>query len=372
MVIAKPQQDVGTLVKENGDSQVASVSIVIPCYNDTAALPEILDELKHVICDIPHISWEIIVVDDHSDEPVADFLATQKGYEDVLVITHPVNRGYGASLKTGIRNSRGGYILTMDSDGQHDPACFSDVLHNFESYDLIVGSRESAGVPLSRRPGKWFLSKLLNFIMGQKIPDMNSGLRVMRREKIASCMHLCSEKFSFSLSSTMAFCSENNAVRFVPITCRKRGTGSSRVGVRVAFATLLKILRLGVVFRPLRVFLPISASLLAVGFASFAYDMTIQNITDLTIGTTLSGLMIFCFGLMSDQIASLRRENGRSVLMLRELASTIDDLQSQREGESITEPIAPSVLFFSARQQAEAANSVSSPSEEEKYLRSAQ
>ncbi len=352
---------------------MASVSIVIPCYNDTASLPDVLDELKHAIRDLPQISWEIVVVDDHSDEPVADFLAAHKGYEDVLVITHPVNRGYGASLKTGISNSRGSYILTMDADGQHDPACLPDVLHNLEFYDLVVGSRESAGVPLFRRPGKWFLSKLLNFIMGQKIPDMNSGLRVMKREKIFSYMHLCSEKFSFSLSSTMAFCSENNAVNFVPIACRKRGTGRSRVGVAVAFATLLKILRLGVVFRPLSVFLPISAFLFALGCASFAYDMSIQNITDLTVGTTLSGLMIFCFGLMSDQIASLRRENCRSALMLRELASNIDSLQSQQEGESITKPAAaPPLHIFSTHQKAKAAYAVSSPSEEKIYLRSAQ
>ncbi|MEA1952162.1 MAG: hypothetical protein U9N87_12315, partial [Planctomycetota bacterium] len=169
-----------------------------------------------------------------------------------------------------------------------------------------------------------------------------------------------------------AFCSENDAVHFVPIVCRKRGTGSSRVGVVVAFATLLKIIRLGVVFRPLRFFLPVSASLLAVGFVSLAYDTTTLNITDLTIGTTMSGIMIFCFGLMSDQIASLRRENGRNAIMTRELASTIDDLQSRRQGESNADPTAPSVLLFSARQHAEAANSVSPPSEEANHLRSAQ
>lgn len=350
---------------------MTSVSIVIPCFNDTVTLPVVLEELKQAISQLPHINWEIIVVDDHSDVPVADFLAARNADEDVLVITHPVNRGYGASLKTGIRNSHGGYILTMDADGQHDPACFPDVLRDLEFYDLVVGSRESGGVPLFRRPGKWFLSKLLNCIMGQKIPDMNSGLRVMKREKIFSYMHLCSEKFSFSLSSTMAFCSETSAVNFVPISCRKRGTGRSRVGVAVAFTTLLKILRLGVVFRPLRVFLPISAFLLAVGLISFVYDISIQNITDLTIGTTMSGLMIFCFGLMSDQIASLRRENCRSAVMLRDITSTIDNLQSQQESESITETAAP-LHIFSTQHKAKAAFAVTSPSKEKIYLRSAQ
>jgi len=194
----------------------------------------------------------------------------------------------------------------------------------------------------------------------------------MRREKIASYMHLCSEKFSFSLSSTMAFCSENDVVNFVPITCRKRGTGTSRVGVVVAFATLLKIIRLGVVFRPLSVFLPVSASLLAVGFASLVHNMLIQNITDLTIGSTLSGIMIFCFGLMSDQIASLRREGGRNALVPQEVAPTKDSLQGRHKGEPIAETKEPSVLIFSAQQQAEATNSVSSPNAAEKHLRAAQ
>ena len=116
---------------------MTSVSVVIPCFNDTEVLPGVLDELKHVIRDIPHIRWEIIVVDDHSEEPVADYLAACEGCEDVLVITHPVNRGYGASLKTGIRHARSEYILTMDSNASFDPLRAGPVNTSSSSQTLL-------------------------------------------------------------------------------------------------------------------------------------------------------------------------------------------------------------------------------------------
>lgn len=283
-----------------------TVSIVIPCYNDQSHLEDVISEMRGAIALLNDCDWEIIVVDDRSE---GQFPQSILDDSNLTVKRHPVNLGYGAAIKTGIRSVRGDYVLTMDADGQHDPVHIKDFLEDLGQIDLVVGNRQqSSGVPLIRRPGKFLLSRFFNYVIGQKIPDFNCGMRLMRREKIERYMRLCSDRFSFSMSSTVAFVSERDVVKFVPITCRSRKEIPSRVNPMTAFETLLKIIRLGVVFVPLRLFLPVSLFFFACGSISLCYDLYIMNLNETTVFCLMFGAIVFCFGLLSDQVAYLRRE----------------------------------------------------------------
>jgi len=197
----------------------------------------------------------------------------------------------------------------MDSDGQHNPEDIFKLLDAMEDYDMVVGSREnSSSVPIRRRPGKKVLQWVLNYFVQEKIPDINSGLRMMKRETILKYMHLCSNKFSFSMSSTILFLSERRFLRFVPIVCRPRANSGSQVGFFDGMRALMTLLRINVMFHPFRFFMPLSAAIGSVGFAWLIYDVIHVNITDFTLLALIVSLIIFLFGLISDQIAQLRRE----------------------------------------------------------------
>jgi glycosyltransferase involved in cell wall biosynthesis len=283
-----------------------SVSVIIPCYNEAANIAPVIHELKHTIDEMTASRWEVIVVDDGSTDSTA---AEVDDLEWVQLIRHPENRGYGASLKTGIRAASGDVILTFDGDGQHNPAEISNLLTNMEGYDMSAGARvSSSGVPLARRPGKWFLSLTMNYLCRAKIPDVNCGMRAIRRNVILRYLHLCSDRFSFSMSSTLALLSEGHFTRFVDVNCRTRQGEVSQVRLNTALDALLTLMRLTIVFHPFRVFLPIASilGLAAIGF--LGYDVYHVDITDTTLLLMISSLFVLLFGLISDQIARIRRE----------------------------------------------------------------
>jgi len=282
------------------------ISLVIPCYNDDESLVQVLSGLEERLSALSGLTWEVLVVDDGSERDVGKVVGDRPG---VKLLRHAVNRGYGAALKTGIRAAKGDFILTFDADGQHDPDSLQALLEGVGDYDMVIGSRESLpGVPAVRRLGKWFLTRLLRLVLGRPIHDMNSGLRLMRRSVIMRYLHLCSNRFSFSMSSTMAFIADDRPIRFVPIRCRSRRGGRSSVGPRAGLDALVRMLRLGVVFHPLKVFLSIAIGT-AIPFAiSLAYDLYCLDIHDMTVLLGLITVVIFCFGLLADQIAHLRRE----------------------------------------------------------------
>lgn len=289
-----------------GKPGLTRISLVIPCYNDEESLVQVLSELEARLRTLPGLTWELLVVDDGSERDVGKVIGDRPG---VRVLRHAVNRGYGAALKTGIRAAKGDFILTFDADGQHDSDSLPALLEDAGAYDMVIGSRESLpDVPAVRRLGKWFLTGLLGLMLGRPVRDMNSGLRLMRRSVIMRYLHLCSNRFSFSMSSTMAFIADDRLICFVPVRCRSRTRGTSSVRLGAGLDALVRMLRLGVVFCPLRVFLSIALAATIPFAISLAYDLYCLDIHDMTVLLGLFTVVIFCFGLLADQIAHLRRE----------------------------------------------------------------
>ena len=230
------------------------ITIVIPAFNEAAAIGPVLERLTLTSRELVE---EIIVVDDGSTDETRQ-IASMEG---VQVISHARNRGYGASLKTGILKARTEFVLTMDSDGQHDALDISRLWEAAGSNDMVVGQRTALlHSQLWRMPGKWLLMLMANYLSRQRIPDLNSGFRLIRRDVVSRYLHLCPSGFSFSTTITMAFFNRGYKVAYVPIDVQKR-VGKSTVSVSTGLETIILILRIATLFDPLRLFVPLSVLL---------------------------------------------------------------------------------------------------------------
>ncbi len=282
----------------------ASLSIIIPAYNEEQGLPRVLAALA----DWSRRGAEIIVVDDGSTDRTAA-LAREAG---VRVISHRVNKGYGASLKTGIRAAQGQVIVTLDSDGQHDPDDIERLLQELKENDMVVGMRgRGSHTPSLRKPGKWVLAKVANYLAETEIPDLNSGFRAVRVGTVKRFLHILPNGFSFSTTLTLALFKEGYNVAYVPITAAPR-TGKSTVKpLRDGLNTIMLIIRTIALFDPLKVFLPASALLLLIGLGYWLLDSVMlhrPNIPSGAVVLLVSAVVVFMFGILADQVSAIRRE----------------------------------------------------------------
>jgi glycosyltransferase involved in cell wall biosynthesis len=276
------------------------ISIVMAAYNEEAVVGTVLQALQ-----MHFNEREIIVVDDGSTDHTAE-IAESAG---VKVIRHPYNKGYGAALKTGIRAACGDVVLTMDADGQHEAHDLLDLLSYSDQFDMVVGQRaQRLHSQLWRMPGKWFLTLLAEYLTGQKIPDLNSGMRAFRREVILKYLHLCPDGFSFSTTSTLVFLNRGYSVKYTPIHVNAR-EGKSTVSLATGFDTILLVMRMMTLFEPLRLFVPISLVLFTFGIVwGLPYLWQSRGVSVGALLFVLIGVQIFFFGLLTDQISQLRKE----------------------------------------------------------------
>lgn len=282
-------------------------TVVIPVYNEESAIEKTLRDLA---AHVPEFT--IVVVNDGSTDGTAKALASIPG---ITVVRHKKNKGYGAALKTGIRSAATDYVMTYDSDGQHRPEDAVAIAQFIKErdLDLAVGARgsDSYQVPI-RRPGKWLLTKVANHLARTKIPDLNSGLRAFRRSAILRYLHIMPDGFSFSTTSTLAMFNGGYMVEYHPINVTKR-IGKSTVRLQDGLDTLMLIIRIMVLFQPLRFFTPISIVFITLGGTKgFLWDWVYRSggVTTSSLLVFLTGVLIFCLGVLSDQISSLRIQVG--------------------------------------------------------------
>lgn len=300
----EPREGTRGLVEDVGGGVKAvahEVSVIIPA----------LDEAEHVAAEIEGVhqhmaptgwTYEIIVVDDGSSDDTAERAAAA----GARVLRHRTNRGYGASLKTGIANSSFGWVLITDADGTYPAEEIPRLLAVADRNAMVVGARtgEEVAVPLSRRPAKWVLRKLASYLAGQRLPDLNSGLRLMRRDLIERYQHLLPSGFSFTTTITLSAACNGHDVEYVSINYLRR-LGESKIRPRHAFEFTLLILRTIVFFNPLKVFLPLGGLLAVGGAAKFAYDLTQNNLSESAVLAFLAALVVWAVGLLADQNARI-------------------------------------------------------------------
>jgi len=277
------------------------VTIIIPAYNEEEGIADVITQLKE-----SSENYEILVVDDGSTDKTYKLASDT----DVKVIRHPYNKGYGAALKTGVRNAEADIVLFMDADGQHQPSDIKKLTQYIGEYDMVIGARtKKSKISLLRRPGKKILGITANYLAGTKIPDLNSGFRALKKSVAMEFMHILPNTFSFSTTITLACIASGYNVKYVPIEAPER-VGTSKIKpFRDGFNFIMLIIRTVVLFNPLKVFLPISIILFFMGFSYLSYELVLhQNVPDSAILLIVSSILIFFFGILADQISSMRRE----------------------------------------------------------------
>jgi glycosyltransferase involved in cell wall biosynthesis len=271
---------------------------VIPAFNEEAGITSVVELLVGVA------PWrEVLVVDDGS----ADQTARRAEAAGARVVRHPYNKGNGAAVKTGIREARGEVVLLIDGDGQHDPEDALKLVAPIGVHDLVIGARTARDQAPTRALGNWLFSGLASWLTGRPIPDLTSGYRAARRERLLEILPLLPNGFSYPTTSCLAFLKAGYNVSFEPIRARPRvGTSKIRVlrdGVRF-FLIILKIVTL---YSPLKVFFPISAVAFLLGVGYGAWNVLAYR--KIPMGSALLiqlAVVVFLFGLISEQIASSR------------------------------------------------------------------
>lgn len=278
------------------------LSVIVPVYNEEEIIKPFLENLKSVLKKI-RIKHEIITIDDASTDKTYERMKSVKG---IKLIHHPYNKGYGAALKTGIRHSKGKYVLFIDGDGEHDPNNIKKLIKHRNEYDMVVGARTST-YSFSRMVAKKIITYFANYLSGFEIPDLNSGLRIGRKSIITNYLDSLPNRFSFTSTITMIFIKTGYSIKYVPVNVHKR-KGKSKINPLSDFINFtILLMKTSLIFSPLRVFLPISFFCFLLGLVYLFYSIfRFYNVPDSAIFLLTTSIIIFFFGFISDQISSLK------------------------------------------------------------------
>lgn len=281
-------------------NKVTTISIVIPARNEAAGLRDLLPRLVDLVPDA-----EIIVVDDGSND---DTPAVCNAWS-VGVLQHPYPKGNGAAIKTGARAAKGEVIVFMDADGQHKPEDITELLNKFsEGYDMVVGARQSGSqAGLHRAVANDVFSRFASWMVMQPIADLTSGFRVVHARRFRQFLYLLPNGFSYPTTITMSFFRAGYSVTYVPIHSPRRSSGTSHIHpLRDGVRFLLIIIKIGTLFSPQRLFLPVSAGFFLTGVGYYAYTyLNTGRFTNMSALLFISAIFTFLVGIVSEQVSAL-------------------------------------------------------------------
>ena len=276
------------------------LSIVIPAHNEEKAIGAVLDELIEVL---EGQKYEIIVVDDGSTDKTPKIVQKK---DSIKLIQHHYNKGYGAAIKTGIKNATNEVILIIDGDGSYPVKAIPELLKEADKYDMVVGARtgKEVKIQLYRRPAKWFLSKLANYLAETKIPDLNSGMRIFRRKEVERFLNILPNKFSFTTTLTLAYHTTGLLVKYVPINYFKRAGKSKIRPFKDGFNFIMLIFRTITYFNPLKVFLFVGFAFFLAAVFIFLYSALFSGrfMDVTTIVLVVAAIQTIIFGLLADLV----------------------------------------------------------------------
>jgi len=282
-----------------------SFSIIIPAYNEENSICSVIKNLIEKLSNID-LLYEIIVVNDCStDNTRQEVLSLDI---PVKLIDHKMNKGYGAALKTGIQQSKYDLIVITDADETYPNEKIIDLVCavSKNNHDMVVGARTGANVsiPLIRKPAKWAINCLANYLTRTKIPDLNSGLRVMKKDFVLKHMNILPDGFSFTSTITIAGLTNNNSIQYLPINYYPRKGVSKIRPIHDTLNFIQLIIRTALYFDPLRVFIPFSLFLQVLAFLLLVISqLTLGKLMDVTFGVIImASIIVIAIGMLADLI----------------------------------------------------------------------
>lgn len=273
--------------------------IILPAKNESLALHDLLPELK-----VKYPKFEIIVVDDGSNDGTEQLCKSN----NITTIRHAYSKGNGASIKTGVRLAEADVLVFMDADGQHNPEDIKRLLDKLDQgFDMVVGARSaSSQASVVRLCANTFYNWFATLMVGQNVEDLTSGFRVVRAEYFKQFLHLLPNGFSYPTTSTMAFFRSGYSVGYVPIEVNKRKGKSHIKLIKDGMGFLLILFKIGTLYSPLKIFLPVSALFFTTGISYYLYTyITMGRFTNMSALLFTTAVTIFLMGLISEQITSL-------------------------------------------------------------------
>jgi glycosyltransferase involved in cell wall biosynthesis len=288
-----------TIALPTSTNATQALSIILPARNEAIGLTHLLGKIQLLF---PQA--EIIVVDDGSTD-TTDQICRQ---QNVKRIAHPYSMGNGAAVKSGARAASGEILVFMDADGQHDPADIPRLLEKIDQgYDMAVGARAyDSHAGQHRALANTLFNRLASWMVGHRIEDLTSGFRAVRNDKFRRFLHLLPNGFSYPTTTTMSFFRAGFPVAYVPIQAQQRQGKSHIHPLSDGMRFLLIIVRIGTLYSPFRLFLPISLGFFLTGLAYYAYTFITQGrLTNMTALMFSSSILTFLIGIISEQVTAL-------------------------------------------------------------------
>lgn len=287
------------------------LSVILPARNEGMAVGRVVEDLRRTLDrELGSGAAEVVVVDDRS----GDNTATAAAQAGARVVKVRAPGGYGAAIKTGIASTQGDLIGLMDADGTYPAARLAELVAAVENgADQAVGARRrgQVRVPWVRRPAKWLITRLACILSGREIHDLNSGMRVVRREKLTPLLRLMPDGFSFSTTLTIFGLLDYWEIAWVPVEYHRRVGRSKFRAVPDTFRLVVSLVRAVVYLAPLRFFLPLAGVLGLAGAAFLIWDICVeQNLTDKTLLSLLAALELLVLGLLADLIVRRHGNTG--------------------------------------------------------------
>lgn len=281
-----------------------TVSVVIPAKNEGASIARLvrgLHELKMI--------EEVIVVDDGSN----DETVTEANRAGARVISHPYSKGNGAAVKTGATAAQGSIIVFMDGDGQHAASDVPVLLEKLNSgFDMVVAARpRKAQASLGRLAANATYNRFASWMVGHEVKDLTSGFRAVSRSKFLEFVSLLPNGFSYPTTSTMAFFRAGYSVGYVSIAVARREGKSHIKPLKDGVKFLLIIFKVGTLYSPLKIFVPVSLAFVGLGLLRYFYTFLIlREFTNMSALLISMGVLTFLVGLVSEQITNLTYQAG--------------------------------------------------------------
>ena len=282
---------------------MAKVSIIMPVFNEVGSVDSTAAAIRRKVDGVLE-DWELIIVDDGSSDGT-DQVVGRISDENVRVLRHSVNRGYGAALKTGILSARHELALIIDGDGSYPVEPVPDMVAAMRDKDMVVAARNraSASQDLLRRLAKAPIHWLANYLVGQTIPDLNSGLRIFSVDLAKKFLHILPNGFSFTSNITLALLSEGYRVEHLPIAYHKR-VGRSKVRpFHDGLNYFILVVRMILLYNPLKVLAPVAALFFTGSIVTLVYDIAVlENLTDKSVIFFTASVQVALLGLLADLI----------------------------------------------------------------------